>query len=98
VSTAMSMGWGPAGFEAGGDWQMWLLLTAVLVLFWGLVAAAVAALFASPGGQRNHRPVTAARDSAAAAVVRTARRHGRAHTAIGGPASPISSQAGRRDG
>ena len=44
----MSMGWAPGLLEAGADWDVWLTLTAVLVLCWGLVVAAMAALFGRP--------------------------------------------------
>ncbi|WP_102143095.1 hypothetical protein [Mycobacterium hubeiense] len=49
----MSMGWAPAAFDAAGDWQLWLALTGVLVLCWGLVVVATATLFGAAGGRQS---------------------------------------------
>ncbi|AEV73346.1 hypothetical protein MycrhN_2768 [Mycolicibacterium rhodesiae NBB3] len=52
----MSMGWAPVAFEAvGGDWHLLLALTGALVLGWGLVVVATAALFGGPAGGRQGR-------------------------------------------
>ncbi|ORB62797.1 hypothetical protein [Mycolicibacterium tusciae] len=49
----MSMGWAPVAFDAAGEWQLWLALTGVLVLCWGLVVVATATLFGGPVGGRH---------------------------------------------
>ncbi|WP_099041875.1 hypothetical protein [Mycobacterium neglectum] len=59
----MSMGWAPTAFEAADDWQLWLALTGVLVLCWGVVVAATATLFGRPAGRRHGRPIATARDT-----------------------------------
>ncbi|WP_006243234.1 hypothetical protein [Mycolicibacterium tusciae] len=51
----MSMGWAPVAFEAVGDWHLLLALTGALVLGWGLVIVATAALFGGPAGGRQGR-------------------------------------------
>ncbi|BBZ15997.1 hypothetical protein MGAD_03320 [Mycolicibacterium gadium] len=62
----MGMGWAPAAFETAGDWHLWLALTGVVVLCWGLVVAATATLFGRPAGGRHGRPLEAARHAGAA--------------------------------
>ncbi|KUH64810.1 hypothetical protein AU184_17725 [Mycolicibacterium novocastrense] len=57
----MSMGWAPVAFDAAGDWQLWLALTGVLVLCWGLVVVATATLFGAAGGRQSRRVVTSDR-------------------------------------
>ncbi len=51
----MSVGWAPAVLGSGVDWRSWLVLIIALLVCWGLVLAAAAALFGSPFGGRGHR-------------------------------------------
>lgn len=51
----MSVGWAPSELGVGPDGSVLLLLIVALVLCWGLVVAATAALFGSPLGGRRHR-------------------------------------------
>jgi hypothetical protein len=51
----MSVGWAPFGLDSGADWQAWLLLIVALLVCWGLVIAATAALFGGHFGGRHHR-------------------------------------------
>lgn len=62
----MSMGWAPSAFEAAGDWHLWLMLTAILVLSWVIVVAATAMLFDRPAAERRGRPTAAEREESAA--------------------------------
>jgi hypothetical protein len=51
----MSVGWAPAVLGSGVDWRSWLVLIIALLVCWGLVIAATAALFGSHFGGRSHR-------------------------------------------